>query len=150
MSTSRPKNPLAQLKRARNQRELMTNRPPDALTGRKHTLVEMLVPPKLAAALQNTENHYIRAYALGECSILVTKEFDSLHMSIAHPSRLPTWDEVAQARYRLLPGNRTYAMILPPVEEYINLHPHCFQLMEVAAPADGRGAYLPAGKAVPE
>lgn len=53
------------------------------------------------------------------------------HMSIAHIDRYPTWDEIADARYRLCPEEITMAMLLPPPGEYVNEHPHCFHLWQV-------------------
>jgi hypothetical protein len=53
------------------------------------------------------------------------------HLSIAHPDRYPTWDEIADARYGLIPDDVTMAMLLPPRGEYVNEHPHCFHLWQV-------------------
>lgn len=53
------------------------------------------------------------------------------HLSIAHPARYPTWDEIKAARYELTPANVTMAMILPPPDEYVNQHPNCFHLHEI-------------------
>lgn len=151
MSDRRPKDPMSLLRRPAPRRILdpIVNRRPDAVTQEQLPLVEVLPTPQMAAAMVNANNSYLRVYLLGECSVIVTKEFDSFHLSVAHPRRLPTWAEVSQARYRLLPGDRSYAMILPPVEQYINIHSHCFQLVEVVQPADGCGPHELAGKAVP-
>lgn len=78
----------------------------------------------------NSRNSYFRRYALGECSILVTKEEGRWHLSIAHPRRYPTWDEIAEARYRIIPDSVYVVMVLPPRREYINVHNYCFQLHE--------------------
>lgn len=83
----------------------------------------------------NAVNSYYRRYSLGDCSIVVTREYGTWHLSIAHPRRYPTWDEIAEARYRLLPKSITAAMLLPPMEEYVNLHRFCFQVYEL----DGQG-----------
>lgn len=79
----------------------------------------------------NSHNSYVRRYTLGACSVIVTKEFGHWHLSIAHPSRYPAWDEIAEARYRLIPDGVTVALVLPPKSEYVNIHPNCFQLVEV-------------------
>ena len=53
------------------------------------------------------------------------------HMSISHPRRYPTWDEIADVRYELVPKEVTMAMMLPPPGEYLNLHEftfHCWQI----------------------
>jgi len=55
------------------------------------------------------------------------------HLSLSHPTRYPTWNEIRDARYALLPDNCTMAMLLPPKGEYVNMHPNCFHLHEMAA-----------------
>ena len=52
-------------------------------------------------------------------------------LSVSHPSRYPTWDEVTEARYRLIPDKIEMAMPLPPRAEYLNIHPYMFNLFEV-------------------
>jgi hypothetical protein len=64
-------------------------------------------------------------YEVGECSVIQTRK---THFSISHPSRYPTWDEIAAARYALLPRLRDCAMVLPPEEDYVNLHEFCFHV----------------------
>jgi hypothetical protein len=82
---------------------------------------------------------YMRRYRLGECTVIVTKEYGKWHLSIAHPRRYPSWDEVAQARYRLLPEDMWVAMFLPPPGEYVNLHRNCFQVFECRNPEADEG-----------
>jgi len=53
------------------------------------------------------------------------------HLSISHPERSPTWNEIRDARYELLPDACTMGLLLPPRAEYVNLHPHCFHLHQV-------------------
>ena len=66
------------------------------------------------------------------------------HLSMSHPSntilspigslapsRLPTWDEIKDARYKFCPDSSYMAMILPPKAEFINLHPTTMHLYEV-------------------
>jgi hypothetical protein len=50
------------------------------------------------------------------------------HLSISHPTRYPAWNEIAQARYDLLPDDITMVMFLPPRSEYVNVHKNCFHL----------------------
>jgi hypothetical protein len=78
-----------------------------------------------------------KAYARGDCRIIVTREVYQnhalrWHLSISCANRYPTWDEIHDARYALIPDNVTMAMILPPKAEYVNLHPNCFHLHEIA------------------
>ena len=69
-------------------------------------------------------------YAMGEARIAVAIEDNRWHMSISCKDRDPTWDEIATARYRLIPDKITMAMFLPPMHEYVNLHDHVFHLHE--------------------
>lgn len=55
------------------------------------------------------------------------------HLSIAHHKRYPTWDEIRDARYELIPDDVMVAMFLPPRTEYVNVHAYCFHLFEVEA-----------------
>jgi hypothetical protein len=65
------------------------------------------------------------------------------HMSLAHnrsmvgpgggaiPGRIPTWDEIKEARYAFCPDDSYMAMILPPKKEYVNVHPTTMHLHEM-------------------
>jgi hypothetical protein len=53
------------------------------------------------------------------------------HLSIAHEHRYPTWDEIADVRYELVPDDVTMAMLLPPSGEYVNANEHCFHLWQI-------------------
>ena len=53
------------------------------------------------------------------------------HISISHPFRYPTWDEIHAARYYFLPEDIDCAIFLPKKSEYVNLHPNCFHVWEV-------------------
>ena len=71
-------------------------------------------------------------YRMGDCRIIVGSTLESgIHLSISHPTRYPTWDEIAHARYTLVPGDITMAMLLPPQDQYINIHPNCFHLWQI-------------------
>lgn len=53
------------------------------------------------------------------------------HLSISHQHRVPSWDEIKDARYALCPDQAHMAMILPPKAEYVNVHPFTMHLFEV-------------------
>ena len=72
-----------------------------------------------------------RAGRVGECLTMVSYEPNGWHLSISHPSRNPTWEEIRDARYSLVPDNVTMAMLLPPKGEYVNIHGFCFHLYEI-------------------
>jgi hypothetical protein len=101
---------------------------PDA-DAAKLPLREVEVPPSVR--MIDARNGYCRAYRLGECSVIVTREWGRWHMSIAHPSRDPTWQEISEARYRVLPDGVWMAMMLPPRSAYVNVHRWCFQLVQI-------------------
>lgn len=86
----------------------------------------MSTPVEIKCPLPNS-----RAYMLGECAVIISQEGSGWHLSISHPSRYPTWDEIKDARYKLLPNDLTMAMLLPSQEQYVNLHPNCFHLYQV-------------------
>lgn len=86
---------------------------------------------------------YQRKVEDGHLSAIVTREPSGpgggveWHMSISHrladrsPGRYPTWDEIAHARYELLPDAVPFAMMLPPKSEYVAVHDTTFHLHEV-------------------
>lgn len=53
------------------------------------------------------------------------------HVSISNSKRLPRWDEVKYVRYQLMKPDITVAQILPPKENYVNVHENCFHLWEI-------------------
>lgn len=78
---------------------------------------------KLASKLSGT-------FRFGECIVMVGLE-SGWHLSISHPKRLPTYDEVKEARYKFLPDNAHMAMIFPPKSEFVNVCETCFHLWEI-------------------
>lgn len=78
-----------------------------------------------------------KRYTKGECRVLITLEpqqrkgAPKLHLSISCADRYPTWEEIKDARYSLLPMGLTFAQILPPLHEFVNVHPNCFHLWEI-------------------
>ena len=83
-------------------------------------------------------------FVMGGCSIIRAREPAGAngeqlwHLSIAHPSRHPTWDEIKVARYRLLPDDRTFGLLLPPRASYVNVQTqdHVFHLWETTDPRE--------------
>lgn len=81
---------------------------------------------------------YQKEVADGHLTVLVGPEPDGWHLSISHrlsdgtraPGRLPTWDEIHEARYEFCPDRLHMAMILPPKEEYVNVHSTTMHLWE--------------------
>ena len=67
------------------------------------------------------------------CNAIVAREDGKLHVSVSHPRREPTGDEISTIRERQVPDHATMAIILPPRERYVNLHEYCFHLFEIDA-----------------
>lgn len=85
----------------------------------------------------------------GHLTVFVTDDGDvagdgtrHLHLSISHrtntkpprPGRYPRWDEIADARYKLLPDDVHFAMVLPPPDSYVAHHDTTFHLHETTDP----------------
>lgn len=64
------------------------------------------------------------------------------HISISHPLRYPTWDEIYTARYDFCPHDIDMAIILPRKTEYANIHPNCFHVHELNASEVPAGVLL--------
>lgn len=63
--------------------------------------------------------------------VTTNSEGHGWHLSVSHPHRYPTWDEIASAREALTPDEVTMAMLLPPRAEYVNVHQTCLHLVEI-------------------
>ena len=102
---------------------------PDADDERRHLPIsEIPVGPD---NLGFPPGEMVKAYRLGECTVIITREFGQWHLSINHAGREPTWAEISQARYRLLPDDITMVMLLPPRREYVNINKNVFQLVQL-------------------
>ena len=76
----------------------------------------------------------------GILRVIVDEEPMGWHLSISHakrgkkgqlsPGRYPKWDEIAHARYELLPADIDVVMHLPREEDYVALHDTTFHLHE--------------------
>jgi hypothetical protein len=81
--------------------------------------------------------HAVKAFRKGACYCFVGHETRPgapglhWHLSISCKDRNPTWEEIKDARYSLLPMGLTFAQILPPLNDYISIHPYCFHLWEI-------------------
>lgn len=82
---------------------------------------------------------YTRNVSDGVLRAFVAEEPPGLHLSISFvnhkgdPTRYPTWDEIIDARERLLPFDVGFVMHLPSDDEYVALHPTTFHLWEFPA-----------------
>ena len=94
---------------------------------RRRGYSERIIPPNVAAILEPGS----RAFTSGGCQIIISQQRAGWHLSISHPRRLPTWEEVRDARYALVPDEATMALLLPPSSEYVNVHEFCLQMYEI-------------------
>ena len=53
-----------------------------------------------------------------------------LHVSLAHQSRMPSWDELRRVKSWLMGPDARAIQVLPPESEYVNLHPFCLHLWQ--------------------
>ena len=67
----------------------------------------------------------------GHFQVFVTIKAGLWHLSVSHRNRYPTWDEMKAIRYTLLPDEKTFAILFPPMAQYVNVHRNCFHLHEV-------------------
>jgi hypothetical protein len=111
---------------------------------KEKAIIEQRIPRNVREAFerQGVDSDEMKLYLMGACSIFVGHEPAGVggeklwHLTISTPSRHPTWDEIKIARYRLLPKDLCFAIMLPPSEYYVNVEEqdHVFQLWEVNDP----------------
>jgi hypothetical protein len=58
-----------------------------------------------------------------------------VHVSVAHPKRLPTWEELSKAKNDFIGEDREAYQVLASNEDHINAHAYCLHLW---APLDGQ------------
>lgn len=68
---------------------------------------------------------------MGKCRIICAIEGGRWHLSISHPFRLPTWDEINAARDAIIPADVWLCQPMPPKEFWINLHSFCLHLWQI-------------------
>lgn len=84
-------------------------------------------------------------WRVGSCTVMVAREPRpgggyGWHISVSHPTRYPTWDEMKMAVYGIpsvkLEEGKTYAQLLGPVGEgeWVNVSDNCFHLYEIDDP----------------
>lgn len=101
---------------------------------------EAPIPPSVAVLWTRHGLAAPKLYAMGALRILVSRDLVPggvpggelrWHLSISHPSRYPTWDELGRARDALLPPELAFCVPHPPRSQWLSLHPNCFHLWEV-------------------
>ncbi len=51
-----------------------------------------------------------------------------LHISISRPKRNPSWEDIKEVKDIFIGRDKEAVQVLPPQEEYVNLHEYCFHL----------------------
>ncbi len=82
--------------------------------------------------MTTNEKYPTGIYNFQGCAVIVTIENGGYHMSISHAQRLPTYEELKAARYKFCPDYCYMAQIFPPQDEFINVHPYCLHVYEIA------------------
>jgi hypothetical protein len=104
------------------------------ITRHRSEWVEGPVPGPLPAGMAEVSLHRRRVHD-GTLTALRSRDLGELHLSVSwaghsprQAKRYPTWDELADARDALLPGDVAFVMVLPPAEEYVAVHDTTFHL----------------------
>lgn len=100
--------------------------------------------PEVREGLRDLGSRGVKFFSMGECNIIRAREPAGAngeklwHLTISCPDRHPVWDEIKTARYRLLPDDRCFGMLLPPPEFYVNVpeQDHVFHLWEITDPRE--------------
>lgn len=51
-----------------------------------------------------------------------------LHVSMAHPHRMPTYEELADVKERFIGADKKAVMVFPPKSVHVNIHNFCLHL----------------------
>jgi hypothetical protein len=105
-------------------------------------LAETTSAPNLRSYQRNVDDGHLTAFVGAEARA----GGPCWHLSISHrtnearpkPGRYPTWDEIKDARYRLMPADIYVAQILPPPSEFLSAHETTFHLWQIPEEV-GRG-----------
>ena len=97
------------------------------------------IDPEWRKSVHGDAKLLLGLYQMGECRIIRAREPEGIHgeyrwhLSISCRDRHPSWDEMKVARYRLLPHEVAFAIILPPPYVYVNVpaQDHVFHLHEI-------------------
>lgn len=70
--------------------------------------------------------------------VIVSIDAGWRHLSVSHPYRFPTWNEILRLRNWFFPSEMEVVMVLARRSEYVNVHPNCFHLWQSACGQEGR------------
>ena len=92
-----------------------------------HPLDEFTQPVRWSMADETIDGRSWRVGAKMTVIASVDRELDGkrwVHVSVARPDRLPTWEELMMVRNTLLGADRRCVQVLPDKESYVDIH-HC-------------------------
>lgn len=110
---------------------------PTAPSAQAHTWAQVPIPADVARLCERGTKMFVSPTT--KCKVLLSHTaVVGWHISISHPWRDPTWDEIKSARYGLVADHVRMTMDLPPLSEFVNVHEHCFHLYECRCAAESR------------
>lgn len=68
-------------------------------------------------------------------AVIVSKDAGKWHMSMSFRDRIPTYEELKEARYYFIYDHVTMGQLFPPKSQFVNVHPYTLHLWEV--PGEG-------------
>ena len=96
--------------------------------------VHDLLPRVLPAGWRMFEGGDGAKYVRGDqLSVIVSGDVELdgkrwLHVSLARPNRLPSWDDVGTVKALFVGRDKLAVQVLPQQVRYINIHPHCLHI----------------------
>ena len=87
-----------------------------------------------------------------QMKIVFSNGGDWEHVSISHPDRCPTWDEMEDVKRRFWSPGDTVMQLHVPVAEHRNCHPYCLHLwrpLKALIPLPPAGFVAPANEKAP-
>lgn len=73
-----------------------------------------------------------KMYSKGPLMALVSYENGLWHLSVSGEGFIPTYNQIKEARYSLVPDDCHMAMIYPPKSEFVNVHETCLHLFQLS------------------
>lgn len=100
------------------------------------------VPPGEVAYLSPGARVFQRTLTpITALQVIVSQDDGAWHLSLSHrtydqhgrtkPGRLPTYEELKEARYRFVPDDVTMAQLFPPSADWVNVHETTLHLWQV-------------------
>ncbi len=61
-------------------------------------------------------------------TILFSLDAPWIHVSVSRTDRIPDWEDLRLTKLAFIGPSRYAIQIVPPVDEYVNIHPNCLHL----------------------